>query len=67
MKNVQHGRDNSAVAKHTTEYSHKMDWEGVMCLERETRTVPRKIIEDCHIKANEANCINLNDCMVVGA
>ena len=65
MKDVQYGRDNSAVVKHATEYSHKMEWEGAICLDRETRTVPRKIIEGCHIKANEGKCMDLNKDMVV--
>ena len=47
MKDVQYRRDNSAVVKQATEYSHKLDCGRAMCLERETRTFPRKIIEGC--------------------
>ena len=67
MKDVQYGRENRAVIKHTTEYSHKIDWEGAMCLECGTRTLPRKIIEGCHIKGNERKCMNLNEGLVVSA
>ena len=55
------------MVKHATGNSHKMDWEGAMCLERETRTVSRKIIEGCHIKANEGKCMNLNEGLFVSA
>ena len=62
---MQYIRDNSVVVKHVMEKAHRMDWEGATCLEKEVRTIPRKIIEGCYIRGNKEKCINLNDGMSV--
>jgi hypothetical protein len=59
-KDVQTIKENSAVVNHVMEQKHTFDWEWVTCLEKETRKIPRKIIEGCYIRANIDKCVNLN-------
>ena len=43
-KDVQFGRTiNSAIARHTEQLEHEMDWANTECLEKEKRLIPRKI------------------------
>ena len=42
----------SAVARHVEQCEHKMDWGSLECLENEKRTIPRKILESTHMRAN---------------
>ena len=60
-KDVQFGRPLSAIVKHVMESGHEMDWERTTCLERETRTISRKLLEGCYIKANRNICMNLSN------
>ena len=62
-KDVQYIRENSVVVNHVMEQKHPLDWERVTCLEKETRKIPRKIIEGCYIRANLDRCVNLNEGM----
>ena len=52
-KDVEYGRTgNSAIARHTEQFKHKIDWSNTECLETEKRLFPRKIIESAYIKVN---------------
>ena len=64
-KDAKYRRDNSAIVKHIMEQVHRMDWDGATCLEKETRTIPRKIIEGCYIRGNKGKYMNLNEDMSV--
>ena len=44
-----------------------MDWEGTRCLEKEKRTILRKIVEECRIRGNRKMCINLNEGLNISA
>ena len=62
-KNVEFRRtSNSAIARHVhvEEFNHEIDWDKVMCLEKENRLFPRKILESAHIRENKHRCMNLN-------
>ena len=59
---VQFGRTiSSALARHTQQLAHEMDWANAECLEKEKRLIPRKILESAHIRANRERCLNLNE------
>ena len=60
-KDVQFRGENSAVVKHVLELGNEIDWEGTKCLQKEKRTIPRKVLEGCHIRGNRKICMNLND------
>ena len=59
-KDVQRIKENSVEVNHVMEQKHTFDWERVTCLEKETRKIPKKIIEGCYIRANIDKCVNLN-------
>ena len=52
---------NSAIARHVEEFNHEIDWEKAICLGKEKRLFPRKILECAYIKENEERCMNLNE------
>ena len=61
-KDVEYSRTaNSAIARHTEQLKHEIDWTNVECLETEKRLFPQKIIENAFIKANRNRCMNLNE------
>ena len=61
-KDVEYGRTaNSAIARHTEEFKHEIDWTNAECLETEKRLLKEKIIESAFIKANRSRCMNLNE------
>ena len=62
-KDMEYGRTaNSAIARHTEQFKHKIDWTNMECLETEKKTsFPRKMIESAFIKANRNRCMNLNE------
>ena len=60
-KDVKFGRTNNAIAKHVGEYDHRIDWEKIICLEKEKRLYSSKILESAYIKENRRRCMNLND------
>ena len=61
-KDVQFRRTlSSAIARHVEQSEHEMDWDSVECLENEKRTIPRKILESVHMRANRERCFNLNE------
>ena len=49
------------------EQGHEIYWEKTMCLEKEKKTIPRNILEGCHIKANRKICKNLSDILTLCA
>ena len=50
---MEYGRTgNSAIARHTEQFKHKIEWTNKECLETEKRLFPRKIIESAYIMAN---------------
>ena len=62
QKDVEYGKTgNSAIARHTKQFQHKIDRTNTECLETEKRLFPRKIIESAYIKANRNRCMNLNE------
>ena len=36
---------NNAIARHVGEFNHEIDWEKTICLEKEKRLFPWKILE----------------------
>ena len=46
--------------KDVMESGHDVGWETTICLEREKRRIPRKLLECCSIKANRNTCMNLS-------
>ena len=61
-KYVEYGRTgNSAIARHTEQFKHRIDWTNTERLETEKRLFPGKIIDSAYIKANRNRCMNLNE------
>ena len=51
-KRIEHKKDveyewisNNAIARHIGEFNHEIDWEKTICLEKEKRLFPGKILE----------------------
>ena len=43
------------------EFNHEIDWDKAICLEKEKRLFPRKILESAYIKENKERCMDLNE------
>ena len=52
---------NSAMARQVEEFNLEIDWDKAMCLEKEKKLFPRKILESVHIKGNKQRFMNLNE------
>ena len=52
---------NSAIARHVEEFNHEIDWDKAICLKKEKRLFPRKILESAYIKENKERCMDLNE------
>jgi GIY-YIG catalytic domain. len=61
MKEVEYKRTNNAIAKHVIETGHTINWHNTKWMEKEKRTIPRKLFEGCYIRNNRNICMHLND------
>ena len=61
MKDVEFNRTNNAIVKHIIETGHTIDRYSTKWIEKEKRTIPRKLLEGCYIRNNINKCMNLND------
>ena len=50
-KDVEYERiSNNAIARHVGEFNHVNVWEKTICLEKEKKLFPRKVLESVYIK-----------------
>ena len=61
MKDVEYKRTNNAIAKYVIETGHSIPWQNAKWIEKQKRTIPRKLLEGCYIRSNWDICMNLND------
>ena len=67
------GKENNAVGKYMGKNGHEIVWDGIFCLEAESRMYPRKILVSHYMrkkKKEKANCyryMNLSDRIHISA
>ena len=61
MKDVEYKRTNNAIAEHMIETGLSINGQNIKRIEKQTRTIARKLLEGCYIRSYRDICMNRND------